>query len=43
MPEIRVVFMTGYDSGEVPLPGRVLAKPVIETRLLEAVREVLDE
>jgi PAS domain S-box-containing protein len=43
VPELQVIFMTGYDSGEVPLPGRVLAKPVIETRLLEAVREVLDD
>jgi hypothetical protein len=41
-PALQVIFMTGYDSGGAPLTGRVLAKPVVETHLLQAVRETLD-
>jgi CheY-like chemotaxis protein len=37
-----VIFMSGYNSGATALPGRVLAKPVLETHLLHAVREELD-
>jgi hypothetical protein len=35
--------MTGYNSGGTALAGRALAKPVLETHLLQAVREVLDD
>ncbi len=41
-PELRVVLMTGHDSGEVPLSEPVLRKPVDEERLVRALREVLD-
>jgi len=37
-----VVFMSGYDAGDAPLTGRLLAKPVVEEVLLQTVREVLD-
>ncbi len=37
-----VIMMTGYDSGDAPLTGRLLAKPVSEEELLRAVREVFD-
>jgi PAS domain S-box-containing protein len=42
-PGLQVIFMSGYDSGDAPLTGRLLAKPVSEEALLGAVREVLDE
>jgi PAS domain S-box-containing protein len=41
-PGPRVILMTGYASGDTPLTGRVLAKPVSEEDLLRAIREVLD-
>jgi len=41
-PDLPVIFVSGYDSGNVPLSGRVLDKPVMEVELLRAVREVLD-
>jgi signal transduction histidine kinase len=41
-PAVPVIMMTGYDSGGAPRTGRVLAKPVVEKQLLEAIREVLD-
>jgi PAS domain S-box-containing protein len=37
-----VIFMSGYDSGDAPLTGVLLAKPVAEHDLLRTVREVLD-
>jgi CheY-like chemotaxis protein len=43
LPDIRVIFMSGYDSGNSSTSRRVLAKPVGEDELLRAVREVLDE
>jgi len=41
--DVPVVFMSGYDSGETPLTGRLLAKPVQQETLLRTIREVLDE
>ncbi|MBV9952583.1 MAG: PAS domain S-box protein [Acidimicrobiia bacterium] len=41
-PEVPVLFVSGFDSGEAPLVGRLLPKPVAEQDLLRAVREVLD-
>jgi PAS domain S-box-containing protein len=41
-PEVPVLFVSGYDSGEAPQVGRLLPKPVAEQDLLRAVREVLD-
>ncbi len=43
VPDLPVILMTGYDSGATPLTGRVLAKPVVDTQLLRAVRAVLDD
>ena len=40
---LPVVFMSGYDSRHVEVGGRLLEKPVTEQRLLETIREVLDE
>jgi signal transduction histidine kinase len=40
---VPVIFMSGYDSDGVKLTGRLLAKPVDEERLMNAVREVLDD
>jgi PAS domain S-box-containing protein len=40
--KVPLVFMSGYDSGETPLTGRLLAKPVQEDELLRTIREVLD-
>jgi PAS domain S-box-containing protein len=39
---MQVIMMTGYDSGDAPLIGRLLAKPVTEEELLRTIREVLD-
>ena len=41
-PARAVIMMTGYDSGERLLSGRLLAKPVGEEELLRAIREVVD-
>jgi PAS domain S-box-containing protein len=41
-PGTRVIMMTGYDSGDGPPAGRLLAKPVGEEELLRAIREVVD-
>jgi hypothetical protein len=41
-PNLPVVFMSGYDSGEGQATGHVLPKPVDEETLLRAVREALD-
>lgn len=41
-PTLPVLFMSGYASGDVVPPGRLLEKPVSETDLLRAIREVLD-
>jgi PAS domain S-box-containing protein len=43
VPGLPVVFMSGYDSRHVEVGGRLLEKPVTEQRLLETIREVLDE
>jgi PAS domain S-box-containing protein len=40
--DMQVIMMTGYDSGDAPLTGRLLAKPVTEEELLRTIREVLD-
>ena len=40
--DLPVIFMTGYNSGATALTGPVLAKPVLETDLLQTLREVLD-
>jgi PAS domain S-box-containing protein len=40
---VRVVFMSGFHSGDTPLPGRLLEKPVSEGDLLRVIRETLDE
>ncbi len=42
MPEVPLVFMSGYDSGDTPLTGPVLAKPVPQDVLLRTIREVID-
>jgi len=41
-PSIRMIFLSGYDSADAPLIGRLLPKPVSETALLKAIREALD-
>jgi len=41
-PELPVIFVSGYDSGDAPLDGVLLSKPVDEGELLRKVREVLD-
>jgi PAS domain S-box-containing protein len=40
--DLPVIFMSGYDSGDTPLTGRLLAKPVQQETLLRTIREVLD-
>jgi CheY-like chemotaxis protein len=40
--DIKVIFMSGYNSGEPPDRWRVLSKPIDEDELLCALREVLD-
>ena len=40
--DVPVIFMSGYDSGDTPLTGRLLAKPVQQETLLRTIREVLD-
>jgi PAS domain S-box-containing protein len=40
---VRVILMTGYDSGDVQLTARPLTKPVAEDELLRVLREVLDD
>jgi PAS domain S-box-containing protein len=40
--DIKVIFMSGYNSADPPDRGRVLSKPVDEDELLYALREVLD-
>ena len=42
-PAMPVIFLSGYDPGDTPLTGRLLAKPVAEDTLLRAIREVLDD
>ncbi|MBI5090570.1 MAG: PAS domain S-box protein [Actinobacteria bacterium] len=42
MPSLRVVFMSGYDSRNQELDGRLLEKPVSEDALLRTIREALD-
>jgi len=42
-PAMPVIFLSGYDPGDTPLTGRLLAKPVAEDALLRAIREVLDD
>ena len=42
IPAIPVIFVSGYDSGDAPLRGRLLPKPVTEDLLLRAIREELD-
>lgn len=39
---VPLVFMSGYDSGEAPQAGHLLAKPVQEDVLLRTIREILD-
>jgi PAS domain S-box-containing protein len=41
-PATPIIFVSGFDSGDSPLDGRLLAKPVTEHDLLSAIREVLD-
>jgi CheY-like chemotaxis protein len=41
-PDLRFLFMSGYDSSEAGLPGRLLEKPVDEALLIRTIREVLD-
>ncbi len=41
-PDLPVIFVSGYDSGDAPLTGVLLSKPVDEGDLLRTVREVLD-
>ncbi len=43
LPDIPLIFMSSYDSGDTPLTGRLLAKPVRQETLLRTIREVLDE
>jgi PAS domain S-box-containing protein len=40
--DIKVIFMSGYNSGEHPDGGRLLPKPIDEDELLYALREVFD-
>ena len=40
---LPVIFVSGYASGHIPVPGRLLRKPVAEEVLLRAIREVLDD
>jgi PAS domain S-box-containing protein len=39
---LQVILMSGYDSGDAPLTGRMLAKPVPEDVLFRTIRAVLD-
>jgi two-component system cell cycle sensor histidine kinase/response regulator CckA len=39
---VKVIFMSGYNSGELPDRGRILPKPVDEDELLYALREAFD-
>jgi signal transduction histidine kinase/CheY-like chemotaxis protein len=41
-PGVPILFMSGYDSGDAPLIGRLLEKPVSEDELLRAIREAID-
>jgi two-component system, cell cycle sensor histidine kinase and response regulator CckA len=42
--ELPIVFMSGYDSGDIAaLGGRVLTKPVSEEVLLRAIQEVMGD
>ena len=41
-PDIRIIFMSGYASGDTALTGPLLSKPVAVEALLRMVREVLD-
>jgi two-component system, cell cycle sensor histidine kinase and response regulator CckA len=40
---VRVVLMTGYDTGDLGNIARPLSKPVAEEELLRVIREVLDD
>ena len=40
--DIKVIFMSGFNSGEPPDRGRILPKPIDEDELLYALREVFD-
>jgi PAS domain S-box-containing protein len=41
--DVKVVFMSGYDSKDSVLSGPVLAKPVPEVDLLRAIRAALED
>jgi signal transduction histidine kinase len=41
-PDLQVILMSGYDSGDAPHTGRMLAKPVAEDVLFRTIRAVLD-
>ncbi|MGH9274501.1 MAG: ATP-binding protein, partial [Acidimicrobiales bacterium] len=41
-PDVRVIFMSGYDSGDVAMSGLLLSKPLAERALLQAIRGTLD-
>jgi len=38
-----VIFLSGYDTNQAALTGRLLTKPVADDALLRAIREVLDD
>jgi PAS domain S-box-containing protein len=42
-PSIAVIFVTGHNSGDARLRGRVLPEPVSEEHLLSAVQEALSK
>ena len=42
-PGMPVIFLSGYDTSQATLTGRLLTKPVADDALLRAIREVLDD
>jgi two-component system cell cycle sensor histidine kinase/response regulator CckA len=42
-PGIPVIFLSGYDTNQAALTGRLLTKPVADDILLRVIREVLDD
>ena len=42
-PGMPVIFLSGYDTNQAALTGRLLTKPVADDALLRAIREVLDD